>query len=300
MLTISTLWMKPDSDIENWLVQVKNMGVDGIELGHGLKRPRFEEMIGQLEKHKIKVFSLHNFCPIPDDGPSSRHPSNCFRMSSPEEYERQQAVKWTKNTVDSAVRVGAKAVVIHTGCLDFEDERSPKLFELWKAGKKDSQEYKKELERILQLRNEKKAPYIEASEKSLKEVLDYSQVKKIQIGLETRYYPLEIPNFEEIEHFLNLYYDQGLGYWHDTGHAEVTDRLGITPHLKFLETYQDRMIGAHIHGIEGTRDHKAPFDGDLDLKKLLHFFKDDMVRVVEPKISATAEQVQSAISRLMP
>jgi len=299
MLSISTLWMSADRNIEDWLNQVKAMGINAIELGHGLKKERFEELAGLLEKVQIEVTSIHNFCPIPYDGPSPRHNSNYYRLSALDEQERQLAVKWTKNSVDTAKQLNAKAVVIHTGGMDFENERSPQLFALWKEGERGGEEFNAERERIIKLRDEKKGDYLKASEISLKEVTAYAKDQGIQIGLETRYYPLEIPNFEEMGYFLNIFDGPDVGYWHDVGHAEVTSRLGIKPHVEYLEAYKDRLIGAHIHGIDEARDHKAPFDGDMDLEALLPYFGPEVIRVIEPKANAPAELVKSSVSRLL-
>ena len=241
---------------------------------------------------------MHNFCPVPNDGPSKRHLSNYYRLSSIDEYERQQAVKWTNIAVDTAEHLGAGVVVIHAGTLDFEDERSPLLFHLYSNGQRSSNAFREERCRILQLREEKKRPYIAALEQSLNEVVAYGKKRNIKIGLETRYYPIEIPNFEEIGYFLDLYDKDEMGYWHDVGHAEMNSRLGIRPHIDFLETYKDRLIGVHLHGIKGNRDHLAPFEGDMDLDQFLPYFGSDVLKVVESKPFASADLIQDAVYKL--
>ena len=137
-----------------------------------------------------------------------------------------------------------------------------------------------------------------ALEQSLTEVTGYSRQKNIKIGLETRYYPIEIPNFEEIGYFLGLFDQEAMGYWHDVGHAEINSRLDIRPHLDFLEAYKDRLIGVHLHGIKGKRDHLAPFDGDMDLNPFLSYFGPDVLRVVESKPFASAAQMKVAVFQL--
>ena len=86
-------------------------------------------------------------------------------------------------------------------------------------------------------------------------------------------------------------------YWHDVGHAQINERLGIAPHLEFLQRYKSRMIGVHLHGMHETRDHLAPFDGDLDLNPLLPFFPKDMIRVIESRY-ASVEQIKAAVDIL--
>ncbi len=256
MLSVSTSWMDEHMDMNSWLLQVKELGFDAVELSYKVTEKQLKEAEPLLKDLQLTVSSIHNFCPVPNDGPSTRHLSNYYRLSSVDERERQQAVKWTNIAVDTAEHLGAGVVVIHAGTLDFEDERSPKLFELYTSGRKESAVFTEEKNRILQLREEKKRPYIAALEQSLSEVIGYSQRKNIKIGLETRYYPIEIPNFDEIGYFLDLYDKEVMGYWHDVGHAQINECLGIRSHIDFLETYKDRMIGVHLHGIKGRSEER--------------------------------------------
>lgn len=298
MLAISTSWMNEDVDIENWLRWIKRMGFDAVELGYKITDRQLKEMEPLLRDLKLQVCSVHNFCPVPNDGPSDRHLSNYYRLSSVDEQERQMAVKWTNIAVDTAEHVGAGVVIIHAGTLDFEDVRAPWLFHLFSSGQKGTEAFRAERERILQLRAEKKRPYIAALEQSLNEIVVYSQKKDIKIGLETRFYPIEIPNFEEIGYFLGLYDDDEMGYWHDVGHAEMYERLGITPHIDFLEAYKDRLIGVHLHGIKGKKDHYAPFEGDMDLNPYLPYFGPEVLKVVESKPYAAVDFIQDAVYKL--
>jgi len=298
MLSISTSWMDADTDIKQWLAEVKELGFDAVELSYKVTDQQLKDAEAVLGELNLKVSSIHNFCPTPNDEPSDRHLSNYYRLSSLDEHERQQAIKWTNIAIDTAQRVGAGVVVIHAGTLDIEDERSPQLFKLYVNGQKDSEAFYKERERILTMREEKKEPYIEALEKSLNEVMAYSQTKNITIGLETRYYPFEIPNFEEIDYFLKLFAKQGMGYWHDVGHAEMNDQLGINTHQEFLDTYKDHLVGVHLHGIKGRRDHLAPFEGDMDLNKYLPYFGTNIIKVVESKPFASTDFMKEAVTKL--
>lgn len=299
MLSMSTSWMpEPEKGIKYWLEQVKALGIDAVELSYKVDQNQlneFEDCLGELS---MGVSSIHNFCPTPDDEKSPRHPSNYYRLSSKDEHERQQAIKWTNIAVDTAKRTGAGVVVIHAGTLDFEDERSPELFRLYCEGKRESEEFLAERTRILDLRQKKQGIYIDSLVKSLFDVIKYAQSKDVKIGLETRYYPIEIPNFEEIGMFLDMFREEGLRYWHDVGHAEMNSRLGITEHKKFLDTYKDDLIGVHLHGIKERRDHLAPFEGDMDLDDLLPYFGAGVIRVIESKPFASFDLLKDAVKKL--
>jgi len=300
MLAISTSWMesKPEAGLAYWLSQIKDLGFDAVELSYKVTQEQLVEFERILPIMGLKVSSIHNFCPQPNDEPSPRHLSNYYRLSSLDEHERQQAVKWTKIAVDTAKRNNANIVVIHAGTLDFEDERSPQLFELYVDGKKDTKAFEDEKARILTLRAEKKKPHIEALERSLRELTDYARIHQIKIGLETRYYPIEIPNFEEVGYFLKMFDETVMGYWHDFGHAEMNDRLGIRAHKEFLDIYKDRLIGVHIHGMKGRRDHLAPFEGDMDFDQFLTYLEPHVIKVVESKPFASVDLMKEAVNKL--
>ncbi len=298
MFAISTSWnVKLDTDLREWMKTITSLGFKAIELSYTLTNAQLTEIESLLKEFSVRVTSIHNFCPLPFDEPSPRHPSNHYRLSSLEDYERAKAVDWTQVTIDTAKRVGAGVVVIHAGTVEMDEEMAKKMFGLYSAGKNDTAEFTKARDELLKIRKEKKAPYLEALKKSLADVMDYAQDNGIKIGLETRYYPIEIPNFEEVGYFLDLFGKKGMYYWHDVGHAEVNERLKIKEHLDFLKTYKDKMIGVHLHGMRLLRDHLAPFDGDMDLTKVLPYFPGDMIKVIEAR-HATFEQVKSGIEKL--
>jgi sugar phosphate isomerase/epimerase len=299
MLSISTAWnYKPNGDIRQMLLGIKETGLDTIELGYRLTVPEVDKIISLLAELRLKVSSLHNFSPLPNDAPSDRHASNYYRLSAIDEDERRRAVHWTKNTIDVAVKVKAKVVVIHAGMVDNLEDLSHQLLEMGKNGQTQSKEFPEVRDKLLKARRQARGPYIESVVKSLKEVMPYAQSKNITIGLETRYYPVEIPNFEEIGELLEQFGKQDLRYWHDVGHAEVNSRLGISPHIQYFKQYQSQLIGLHLHGVKGFRDHIAPFDGDFDLKALFPYIKKEHIKVIESGSAATLEQVHAAIKVL--
>ncbi len=168
MLTISTAWnYKPDLNIYSWLSEVKALGFDGIELDYQLSRQHLEELSVYLKELNLVVSSVHNFCPTPNDGPSLRHISNYYRLSSLSEIERLKAVEWTKNTIDTAFKFKARAVVVHAGTVESDDDRSVSFFELYKSGKRQTDEFVEKRNEILRMREDKKGPYIDELGKSV-------------------------------------------------------------------------------------------------------------------------------------
>ena len=298
MLAISLPWTKEDNiDVGAMLGSVKDMGLDAIEFGYTLTHEQVDAMVPLMKQLDIKSASVHNFSPIPNDRPTSRHVSNYYRLTAIDEEERISAVQWTNHSIDTAVRTGASVVVIHAGMIELGDPRSPELLSLYKEGKSGSPEYAAVRAHLLKERERIKGPHLEALIKSLNTVMRYAQAKGVKIGLETRYYPTEIPNFKEIGELLDRYRSQGMGYWHDVGHAEVNGRLGITPHEQYLKSYGRDLIGVHLHGVVGLRDHNAPFCGDFDLEVVLPYFKKDTIKVIESRFGSF-DQLKAAVEKL--
>jgi sugar phosphate isomerase/epimerase len=298
MLSISTSWnTSKETNWEIWLNEIQSLGLNAIELSYTLSRDQYETIAKLIKPLNIKVSSIHNFCPTPDDEPSPRHVSNYYRLSSLDDHERKQAVKWTKICIDTAKHVGAAVVVLHAGTLEWDNSPAERMIKYLKEGQIDSPEVPKLREEFIKERKVRSRPYLAALEASFSDVMIYAQKNNIKVGLETRYYPIEIPNFEEVEYFLNKFETYGMSYWHDVGHAQVNERLGLSSHKAFFEKYGSRMIGVHLHGIRVARDHLAPFDGDWDLNSVLGFIKPHHYKVIEARF-ATPEQIKFAVDTL--
>ncbi len=297
MLSVSTAWnYRPDISIRELLSQIKDTGVGAVELGYKITTAQLEQMWPLLKEINLQVSSVHNFCPLPDDYPSLRHASNYYRLTSLDESERNLAVLWTKKSVDTAVRAGASVVVIHAGSVEMPEEFSEKLFKSYKVSDKGACAFEKTRDEFIKQRKVLRGPHMEALVKSLMDVMAYAENKNIKIGLETRYYPTEIPNYDEIGELLEKFHSRGLWYWHDVGHAEANDRLGIYNHQQCLKRYALKTIGFHLHGVKVLRDHQAPLEGDFDIKTVYPFIKKHHIKVIESHSSATSEQIRAAVS----
>ena len=299
MLSISTSFnVKSRLDVRTMLEELKSFGLEYIEIGYHFKPDKLEEIISLLKPLGLKVSSVHNFCPCPDEPPTGRHISNYFRMSALDESERDKAVVWTKRAVDTAVRVGAKFVVIHAGMVEIDELPYNILSKMFEEGKSGTDEFLEIRRQYLQLRKEKSPPHVAAVQKSLEEVLTYALSQHVSIGLETRFYPNEIPNFEEVGYFLKLFATKGLVYWHDTGHAQAQNALGLIPHEAYFKHYRNFLAGMHIHDCRGVEDHLAPFTADINFDKIFASILSDICRVVEAHPPATMEQIKAAVARL--
>ena len=189
---------------------------------------------------------------------------------------------------------GAKAVVLHVGRVQIKD-RTRALAALID----DPQPFGKLKAEMIRERGEKKDGYLDNVIKSLGELIPYAKEMKVSLGIENRYYYHEIPLIDELEVIFDNFKQGEVFYWHDAGHAEVFDRLGITRHRDLLEKFSDRLIGVHLHDIMGViDDHKPPGLGTFDFRILRPYLKKDTIKVIEAHHPATANQIRNSAEYL--
>ena len=297
-LAISTAWNSDvHSDIEIMLSEIKEVGFNTIEIGYNFTPRRLKKLIPLLNSMGIRVVSVHNFCPLPSEVRLNRSYTDYYRLSSLDEKERKKAVDYTKKSIDTACLVSCQALIIHAGTVELKNDYVRVLLKLYNKGEFESKEYLEVKQRLLAARQAKRTEYLESVARSFKEILPYACSAGVKIGLENRYYPNEIPNIEEAEYLISLFKDKGLAYWHDVGHAEVNERLGIAPHNDYLRRFADCILGIHLHDLKGIDDHLAPFSGDFDWSLIADFMREGLIKVIEAHPPATPQQIKNAIER---
>src|SRR5437879_5901208 len=101
MLSCSTCWNSGrHTDGEAMLVELRDLGFERVELGHGIRISLMDGILRALEKGVVTISSLHNFCPLPIE--ITRASPDCYMFSSPDVRERERAVRHTFQTIDFA------------------------------------------------------------------------------------------------------------------------------------------------------------------------------------------------------
>jgi sugar phosphate isomerase/epimerase len=280
-LVISTAWNAfRSTDAERMIFELKDLGFTGVELSFNLTSGMVDAVEALVHRGEIMVTSVHNFCPIPEGLKREEALPDFFSMSSPDEDERGRAVEYGKRSIDTAVRVNARAVVLHCGRVEMEDIFK-ELTALYKRQGALTPEFRQLRSTMLQRRRERAGPYLDNTLRSLGELNDYAARRKIHLGVETRYYYTEIPTLEEVRVILDTLRGGMVRYWHDVGHAQVAENLGLLKQEDFLSAFKGETLGMHLHDVVGASDHKTPSTGDFDFKRLNPYITKETIKVLE-------------------
>ena len=271
------------------LEELLGLGFTRVELGHGIRLSLMEGVQKMVEAGKVTISSLHNFCPLPVE--ITRASPDCYQFSSPDERERERAMKFSFQTIDFAQRLGAKFVVLHLGRSplgDFTDQ----LIKLAEVGLGQSRKYIQTKIDCVKQREAKSPPYFQRSLDCLRRIANYAAEKDINLGVESRHSFEEIPNENEMLEVLEKFDVPNVGYWHDFGHVQVKHNLGFLDHVEWMKQVAPRLIGCHLHDTQWPgRDHMAPFQGEVEYSKLIPQLPKDTLFVFEMSPRRTREEI---------
>ena len=295
MIAFSTCWNSGrHTDGEAMLREIKGLGFDNIELGHGIRISLMPGVQKMFEAGEVRFSSLHNFCPLPVEVMGAS--PDCYQFSAPYQRERDRAVKQTFQTIDFAQRLGAPFVVLHLGSVRM-NPITDELIALIKDGELLSREYVRKKVKAVQTREELAPTHLARVKDCLKRVADYAEEKNIRLGVEGRRGYEEIPTERELPALLDEINSPTLGYWHDMGHIQIKENLGFLNHEEWLRAIGSRALGCHLQDcIWPAQDHQPPFAGDVDLETLVPLLPNDCLYVWELSPRKTADEIRKSVA----
>jgi len=292
-ISLSTMWAKGRfGHMAEFAIKAKELGFTHVEANASIS----PQMLSELIEAAVPISSIHSPCPAVL---SSRGiPISSLSLSSLDESERIEAVSFTKETIDIAASVRARAVVLHMGEVPIDLSLQDRLYKLCDESHTQTKEYSQAKEEIIYQRISQSPTYLDAARKSLRELSQYSRQKGIMLGLETRFHLHEIPNMDEMAELLNEVPGSLVGYWHDVGHAEVQQQLGFSLHEEWLLRFKDKIVGIHLHDILGISDHNVPGKGYMDWEMVAKYLPPGIVKVCEIGEWNDEEQMQGVVNLL--
>lgn len=286
------------------LQEIADLGFEYVELSHGVRITLVPGILRAVEEGVIKVASTHNFCPLPT-GVLAAAP-NLFEPSSSEHREHDQWLRHTKRSIDFAAQVKARVIVCHLGSVKFfwfnpARKVNRYLDEHPEAGRDPADKaYKEVLQRSLTKLKRKMGPFWNQTRASINEVLDHATKAGVKLGFENRERFEELPLDGDHLDLLNSFPTGApVGYWHDTGHADLKEGMGLLKHREHLEKMSSRTIGFHLHDVNGDgKDHQPIGAGHIDFRMISSFWRPEHLLTLEFSPRLSVEDVRISKERI--
>jgi sugar phosphate isomerase/epimerase len=232
---------------------------------------------------------------------------NLFEPSIPANkgHEQEQWLRHTRRTLDFAAQVRARAVVMHLGSVRFfwiNPGRQLRNFARAHpaAALPADERYQRLLAKATDKLRKRQPAFWEQTLRSLAEILPYAAEKGVRLGLENREKFEELPADADFPGFLgSLPLPEQAGYWHDAGHAELKERMGVITQQRQLEANADRLIGFHLHDVDAEgHDHQPIGTGCIDFKMVRSFWQPHHLLVLELNPRVSADDVLASKQRI--
>ncbi len=304
ILALSTSWSSQrHSDGYAMLREMADLGFEYVELSHGIRIVLVPGVLRALNEGFIKASSAHNFCPLPT---GMVHPApNLFEPSSGSGHEHDQWLRHTRRTVDFAAQVRARVLVMHLGSVRFFWSNPGRRLRHYlrdhpAANLAADATYQRLLAKGTAKLRRRMAPFWAQTLHSLEQILPYAAEKGVRLGLENREKFEELPADADFPGFLKSLAPAGqAGYWHDTGHAELKERMGVVTQQRLLEANAEQLIGFHLHDVDADgHDHQPIGQGRIDFRMVRRFWQPHHLLVLELNPQVTAAEVLDSKERI--
>jgi sugar phosphate isomerase/epimerase len=286
------------------LQEMADLGFRQVELSHGIRITLVPGIMRAVEEGVASVSSTHNFCPLPT-GIVHAAP-NLYEPSAQDHREQDQWVRHTKRSIDFAAQLKGRVLVCHLGSVRFGffDPASGLQRYLRShpdaARHRDDPKYDALLQKSLAKLRQRMPPFWANVKASVDKVLEYARQKGIQLGFENREKFEELPlDSDHLEFLESCGPDAPVGYWHDTGHADLKERMGLVDHRAHLEKLAPRTIGFHLHDVNAEgHDHQPIGSGRIDFEMVNKCWRPEHLLTLELSPRVSVDEVRVSKQRL--
>lgn len=291
-LALSTSWLAHrHEDGYTLLTEVADLGFSHVELSHNIPYSLVKGILKAVKERVVQVSSVHNFCPIPEG--YARGSPNLYKPTTWKFLERKAWLKYSLKSLEFAEQVGASALVCHMGSVDFFFTNPLQHLQVLAQARPPSallknRPYQEALQSTLKAIHKKELKALQRAKSCLEPLLEKAEKKAIVIGVENREGLLELPTESQLLNFIESFKSDYIGYWHDSGHAQIKAQWGLLEPGKHLAKHGQHLLGFHLHDttIDG-KDHQAIGSGTVDFQMLSTYIKPHHRLVLEfsPKVT---------------
>jgi sugar phosphate isomerase/epimerase len=285
------------------LREIANLGFTHAELSHGIRIVLLPGVIRAVEEGVIKISSTHNFCPLPT-GITQSAP-NLFEPSVSDHREHEQWLRHTKRSLDFAAQMKSRVLVMHLGSVKFfwlNPARKLKAFVRKNptVTVPEDKAYQAVLKKSCEKLRGRMGPYWEQVKASIEQVREYAVTKNIKLGFENREKFEELPLDDDFDALIGgMAQPSTAGYWHDTGHADIKQSMGMLHHKLHLEKNAPRLLGFHLHDVSADgKDHQPIGAGRIDFNMISSFWCPEHLLTLELSPRVKIEDVVSSKARV--
>jgi sugar phosphate isomerase/epimerase len=285
------------------LREIANLGFTHAELSHGIRIVLLPGVIRAVEEGVIKISSTHNFCPLPT-GITQSAP-NLFEPSVSDHREHEQWLRHTKRSLDFAAQMKSRVLVMHLGSVKFfwlNPARKLKAFVRKNptVTVPEDKAYQAVLKKSCEKLRGRMGPYWEQVKASIEQVREYAVTKNIKLGFENREKFEELPLDDDFDALIGgMAQPSTAGYWHDTGHADIKQSMGMLHHKLHLEKNAPRLLGFHLHDVSADgKDHQPIGAGRIDFNMISSFWRPEHLLTLELSPRVKIEDVVSSKARV--
>lgn len=285
------------------LHEIAALGFTHAELSHGIRIVLVPGILKAVEEGVIQISSTHNFCPLPA-GVTQAAP-NLFEPSQEDPREHEQWLRHTKRSLDFAAQVKARVLVLHLGSVKFWFFHPARKIQGFLKNNPDTKvatdpRYQTVLRKACARLRGRMGPYWKQVHTSLGKISAYAKERGVALGCENREKFEELPIDDDFQAlFEALGPDSPCGYWHDTGHADIKQGMGLLAHRAHLEKNANRLIGFHLHDVSASgKDHQAVGAGRIDFDMVSEFWRPEHALTLELSPRVSSEDVAASKVRI--
>jgi sugar phosphate isomerase/epimerase len=274
-VALSTMWaIGRFARLDSFFQAGRELGFVHFELNHAIT----STMLNGLSLDGA-IQSIHEPCPA-DVSVATLKERN-WLVSAVDEEDRRQGVAAVRRSIELAHELGSPVVIVHPGRVEVDPRLEAAVLKLYEDGGSESPEYARARARLVDARVAHASMATHSVRRSLVELAEDAARAGVRLGLENRYHYQEIPLPDELEELLDLGCGSVVGYWHDVGHGQVLEHLGLGRHEEWLSRFAGWMVGVHLHDAEGLSDHLAAGQGQVDWDMVARYLPADALRTCE-------------------